>query len=527
MRMLESSDIQYALLTPFPGMKRIKNFILLSSHHHQPINVPTAGAQAFPMDGIGRLGHDPPRGPSADWRVLTTADAAGSNGLTCLPKHGGTRDSKFLVTHPMTDHCETKEEYFAIVGNPLAHFSPCKDNENITATFESGLPPNVENQYILQLREDFKPNYEVVLKFDSDATVTLLNNASARISAYSTQREFVMNFFDSSKDFEVKVQGPPFGGVPYPTNIIINTVEYCEKPDLGFLDDYIEGYRRTAEIITTVPDDSCGRRKIQHTELIVNGLSTKPGDWPWHAAIYRLENSKINYICGGTLLSKIFVVTAAHCVTSRGNPVLPQTRNVILGKYNLAGGDIAPQEREIYQIIVHQNFDVRTLNNDIALLKLKSEVVYTDYVQPACVWYSAAYKKLPPGTLYGSVVGWGFDQTDDLSPTLQKITIPKQSEATCIKSNPVFFSKLLNNQKFCAGFNNGTSACNGDSGGGFTVFVPDDSGTTAPDASGAWYLRGIVSLSVSKVNVPICDPYQYVIFIDVAKYKGWLDTHMK
>ncbi|RVE46054.1 hypothetical protein evm_009278 [Chilo suppressalis] len=60
-------------------------------HHHQPINVPTAGAQAFPMDGIGRLGHDPPRGPSADWRVLTTADAAGTNGLTCLPKHGGTR----------------------------------------------------------------------------------------------------------------------------------------------------------------------------------------------------------------------------------------------------------------------------------------------------------------------------------------------------------------------------------------------------------------------------------------------------
>ncbi|RVE41297.1 hypothetical protein evm_014052 [Chilo suppressalis] len=57
-----------------------------------PINVPTARAQAFPMDGIGRLGHDPPRGPSAVWWVLTTADAAGTNGLTCLPKHGGARD---------------------------------------------------------------------------------------------------------------------------------------------------------------------------------------------------------------------------------------------------------------------------------------------------------------------------------------------------------------------------------------------------------------------------------------------------
>jgi hypothetical protein len=34
--------------------------------------------------------------------VLTTANAAGTNGLTCLPKHGA-RDNKILVTHPMTD----------------------------------------------------------------------------------------------------------------------------------------------------------------------------------------------------------------------------------------------------------------------------------------------------------------------------------------------------------------------------------------------------------------------------------------
>ncbi|RVE46213.1 hypothetical protein evm_009103 [Chilo suppressalis] len=50
---------------------------------------------AFPMDGIGRLGHDPPREPSANWWVLTTADAAGTNGLTCFPKHGRAGDSNF------------------------------------------------------------------------------------------------------------------------------------------------------------------------------------------------------------------------------------------------------------------------------------------------------------------------------------------------------------------------------------------------------------------------------------------------
>jgi hypothetical protein len=43
--------------------------------------------------------HNPPRGR---W-LPTTANATGTDGLTCLPKHGGARDSKFLITHPMTD----------------------------------------------------------------------------------------------------------------------------------------------------------------------------------------------------------------------------------------------------------------------------------------------------------------------------------------------------------------------------------------------------------------------------------------
>jgi hypothetical protein len=50
-------------------------------------------------------GENPPRGPSACWWVLTTVNAAGINGFTCLPKHGGAFDNTFLVTHPMTDQC--------------------------------------------------------------------------------------------------------------------------------------------------------------------------------------------------------------------------------------------------------------------------------------------------------------------------------------------------------------------------------------------------------------------------------------
>jgi hypothetical protein len=52
---------------------------------------------------IRRTGQNPPRGPSAGWWVLTTANAAGTNGLTCLLKHGGVRSNNFLVTHPITE----------------------------------------------------------------------------------------------------------------------------------------------------------------------------------------------------------------------------------------------------------------------------------------------------------------------------------------------------------------------------------------------------------------------------------------
>jgi hypothetical protein len=58
-----------------------------------------------------------------EW-VLTTANAAGTNGLPCLPTYGGARDNKFLVTHPMTDQCCLA---FAIVHRahwPQGHQAP-------------------------------------------------------------------------------------------------------------------------------------------------------------------------------------------------------------------------------------------------------------------------------------------------------------------------------------------------------------------------------------------------------------------
>jgi hypothetical protein len=69
------------------------------------MNVPTAGAQAFLLDhpqGERDITHH--ANPVRIGR-LTTAYTGGTNGLTCLPKHRGARDIKFLVTRLMTDQC--------------------------------------------------------------------------------------------------------------------------------------------------------------------------------------------------------------------------------------------------------------------------------------------------------------------------------------------------------------------------------------------------------------------------------------
>jgi hypothetical protein len=57
---------------------------------------------------IKRTGQSPPHRPSAGWWVLTTANAAGNNGSTCLPKYGGGRinfNPLMLITN--TEHMGT------------------------------------------------------------------------------------------------------------------------------------------------------------------------------------------------------------------------------------------------------------------------------------------------------------------------------------------------------------------------------------------------------------------------------------
>ncbi|XP_031330073.1 limulus clotting factor C-like isoform X2 [Photinus pyralis] len=263
-------------------------------------------------------------------------------------------------------------------------------------------------------------------------------------------------------------------------------------------------------------DGNCGTT-VQPRPLITFGMVTQEGEFPWHAALYYAKGIDLSYICGASLISVSHVITVAHCVTRRRSTVPLQPKNVVvyLGKYYLQRfNNVGIQDRPVEEIVPHPKYDAATYRNDIAIVKLEAPVDVTDYVRPVCLWpdevnLSSVIDK------QGTVVGWGFDETGKVTETLMQAKMPVVSDDVCVQSFPEFFVRFTSPSTYCAGFRNGTSVCNGDSGGGMVFPRQTANGRV-------WELRGLVSISVALQNQFKCDTAHYVVFTDSAKYLEWI-----
>lgn len=256
----------------------------------------------------------------------------------------------------------------------------------------------------------------------------------------------------------------------------------------------------------------CGIRQDKTRSLITNALDVQPGDYPWHTAIYQLIPVK-QYICGGTLVGQSVVITSAHCVTIPGQSVARMIDDLVLqvGKHLLNTKSDFEQEYGLSSIIVHGSFSSDKHDNDIALLITKQPVQYSKFVQPACLPTFSLIRE----QMVGTIVGWGFTEKATVSNALKAASAPFVSRSACLTSNPDAFSSSLTNEMFCAGYRNGTNACNGDSGGGLFRNI-----------RGSWYLLGITSFTAAKrQNENLCSSTDYTAFIDVVKYKKWIRSH--
>ncbi|MET9517196.1 serine protease [Streptomyces sp. NPDC002994] len=193
------------------------------------------------------------------------------------------------------------------------------------------------------------------------------------------------------------------------------------------------------------------------TPPVVGGTRAAQGEFPFMV--------RLSMGCGGSLITKNIVLTAAHCVNGSGNNTsITATAGVVDLR---SASAIKVRSTKVLQAPGYNG-----TGKDWALIKLASPIELPTL-------------KIADTTAYNSgtftVAGWGAaTEGGSQQRYLLKAQVPFVSDATCKRS----YSDLVAGEEICAGFTaGGVDTCQGDSGG--PMFRRDN--------TNAWIQVGIVS----------------------------------
>uniref|UniRef100_A0A8C3T995 Peptidase S1 domain-containing protein n=1 Tax=Chelydra serpentina TaxID=8475 RepID=A0A8C3T995_CHESE len=133
---------------------------------------------------------------------------------------------------------------------------------------------------------------------------------------------------------------------------------------------------------------SCGKRWI--SGRIFNAQNAKSRAWPWQVSV-RMYGS---HICGGSLISESWVVSAAHCVDPVQG-ILPVDKSaywVQLGETRLVSETPTQTFSLVKRNILHPNYNSSTLLADIAVVELEKPIVFRATISPSDLYLLEAGK---------------------------------------------------------------------------------------------------------------------------------------
>jgi len=192
-------------------------------------------------------------------------------------------------------------------------------------------------------------------------------------------------------------------------------------------------------------------------QLIVGGEDTAVGEIPYQISLRYAGSS---HRCGGSIIGKKWVLTAAHCVDSGSG------FEILAGQTKLSDSNSgSPQTHSVEVVFIHPNYTRKYtkldpyIDGDIALLKLEDEITFNDHVK--AVEFAPSGYKATDSLL---VTGWG--SKGKAVDHLQKVTLPFVTDEICNDCyNPNGY--LIPDSQICAGDveNGGIDSCQGDSGG--------------------------------------------------------------
>ncbi|BES89004.1 serine protease [Nesidiocoris tenuis] len=206
-------------------------------------------------------------------------------------------------------------------------------------------------------------------------------------------------------------------------------------------------------------------------DLIYGGSNVSILEFPHMVALAYNRSNEVEYLCGGSLISDEFILTAAHCIRTKWGPPL----FVYMGATQLHS-----KKGQIFYVdetYPHYGYRPPSCYNDIALIRLTKKVKLTPQLRPACLPTEETIAQYPNNIVVAT--GWGRTASGEPARNLQKVALKIMDTERCgdyytdEAATPVLRNGITSDL-ICAVGKTDTNqdTCQGDSGGPLQAYLP-------------------------------------------------------